>query len=127
MRFTLALLILLITFPLHADEFRQLRRIRNRVVRQIIEVADGEDYWQSPAQTVKRGAGDCEDHALLILYRAKEQGITAMFVIVKREPINHVVIGYKGRYLDSTTMSELRAPPVTRSFTYAQAIRYAGD
>lgn len=39
------------------------------------------DIWQSPAQTLKRGGGDCEDLALLLLSVLEHQQIEAVLSI----------------------------------------------
>lgn len=41
-------------------------------------VSDGaEDYWQSPAETLERQAGDCEDKALLLQHLLRADGLDA--------------------------------------------------
>ncbi len=41
-------------------------------------VSDGsEDHWQSPAETLERQAGDCEDKALLLQYLLRKDGLDA--------------------------------------------------
>lgn len=46
---------------------QQLTRINERVNRRIQYQEDQADHWQTPAETLGRGAGDCEDYAILKL------------------------------------------------------------
>jgi len=40
----------------------------------------GGDYWQSPAETVRRGAGDCEDQAIYLQHLLRRRGIRSEVV-----------------------------------------------
>lgn len=58
------------------------------------------DYWETPGESVSRGAADCEGYAILKMYLAKEAGISLdqMAILVgalgyAREP--HAVLGAK--------------------------------
>jgi hypothetical protein len=39
------------------------------------------DYWQSPAETLALGTGDCEDMALLLEYKLKLLNLPVTFVV----------------------------------------------
>ena len=49
-------------------EFSDERTARNWVVNTINYEEDIENRWQLPHETLERGSGDCEDHALLIAW-----------------------------------------------------------
>jgi len=53
----------------------------------------GEDTWQTPGETVARGAGDCEDKAIYLHHLLRERGIdsTVVFGIqdVRRPTVGH--------------------------------------
>jgi hypothetical protein len=78
-------------------------------------VADPNDVWQSPAQTMSLGSGDCEDKSILfmeILY--KSLGIKANLIIVDTNQyrgkavvsggsINHAMIEINGKPFEPQT------------------------
>ena len=37
-------------------------------------IADSDDYWQTPAETMERGGGDCEDLAIVAFFEHEQQG-----------------------------------------------------
>ena len=39
---------------------------------------EGVDYWQLPEETVALGSGDCEDMAILLYVRLKQEGVTPL-------------------------------------------------
>ena len=53
---------------------QQVREINARVNRAIRYQSDDEDRWQSPEETRQRGAGDCEDYAILKLAEMLAEG-----------------------------------------------------
>ena len=54
---------------------------------------EGDDYWQSPAETTARGAGDCEDKAIYLHHLLRERGIDSKVVFgiqnVLRPKVGH--------------------------------------
>jgi len=59
----------------------RLRAINQRVNRLLSYSTDMQlwhetDYWETPAESVARGAADCEGYAILKMYLAKEAGIS---------------------------------------------------
>jgi predicted transglutaminase-like cysteine proteinase len=46
---------------------------------------DAVDYWQSPDETLKRGAGDCEDFCILKYALLREAGYTDMAMIIGQD------------------------------------------
>ncbi len=49
---------------LAADPIREAQRLVHHRIRYRLD-RPGHDHWQTPLQTLARGAGDCEDHAIL--------------------------------------------------------------
>jgi len=74
------------------------------------------DYYQTPAETLQKGSGDCEDFALLFVSAAKSLGVSARVIDgkiqerVEIKPIAHVwtEIYYKGKWrpVDPTYLAE---------------------
>ena len=55
--------------------------LRKRIAFQEDEKRFGEaDYWQAPEEVLERGAGDCEDYALLAQEVFKQQGVGAFLL-----------------------------------------------
>ena len=54
---------------------------------------EGEDYWQSPAETIARGAGDCEDQAIYLHHLLGFKGLRSE-VIFGIENLKHVESGH---------------------------------
>ena len=67
------------------------------------------EYWQSPQETLERGKGDCEDHAVLLLWLFYEAtGNKADLVAITRgygSP--HAVVEWDGVWYDSTWSAEI--------------------
>jgi predicted transglutaminase-like cysteine proteinase len=77
---------------LAADLRRKLDAINravNHLVRYLPDDGDGGsgDIWASPAETLARGAGDCEDYAILKMSALKQAGVPMedMSVVVVRD------------------------------------------
>lgn len=73
---------------------------------QIKYVPDVADHWQSPTETVRRGAGDCEDFAILKYYRLIASGIprdqvALVYTVDSRG--GHMAVTVGVLVLDSTT------------------------
>ena len=71
------------------------------------------DYWSTPLQTLRDGAGDCEDYALLKYLALREAGIAAsdLEFLILRDPVrraDHAVVAVRhdNRWivLDNRTM-----------------------
>ena len=54
---------------------------------------EGGDYWQSPAETIARGAGDCEDQAIYLHYLLGLKGLRSE-VVFGIENLKHVESGH---------------------------------
>lgn len=53
-----------------------LADVHREVTGRITYASDGaEDYWQTPAETIERGKGDCEDYAILGLWLLRLAGM----------------------------------------------------
>ena len=89
-----------------------LERVNIQVNRDIKYQSElqGQDYWQTPAETMKKGSGDCEDFALLKMYTLKQSGIpeNAMYIeqginetTGEMHAILEVIIDNKIYYLDN--------------------------
>jgi len=77
--------------------------LRDVIVDTTSPAEDNRDTWQLPEQTIERGAGDCEDLTLLLIYRARENNITMRFVCI-RQPGGryHAMAEFDGRLIEST-------------------------
>jgi len=76
-------------------------------------VADdpGKDYWQLPSETMSRGAGDCEDAAMLFISALRARGYDSRAVLVvtslaSADPINsdgsdfgHMLTEYDNKWI----------------------------
>ncbi|MEM9999925.1 MAG: transglutaminase-like cysteine peptidase [Pseudomonadota bacterium] len=74
-----------------------VQRINTSVNAQIRYAADTEtvgqlDHWSMPAETIERGAGDCEDFAILKMAALEEAGVPAksMSVVVLKDTRRHL-------------------------------------
>ena len=54
---------------------------------------EGEDYWQSPRETIARGTGDCEDQAIYLHHLLAEKGIRSE-VTFGAEDLTHLKSGH---------------------------------
>jgi len=54
---------------------------------------EGEDYWQSPAETIARGAGDCEDQAFYLHHLLCLKGLKSE-VVFGIENLKHIESGH---------------------------------
>ncbi len=104
----------------------------NEWVHDTIEtVADDErNEFQSPNQTMARGAGDCEDFALLMLWRVWDvYGVRGEMVILSKAgtEILHAIVRIDGIYYDPTTGRQPDVDPddIVDVWTYGQARWYA--
>ena len=104
----------------------------NEWVHDTIEtVADDErNEFQSPNQTMARGAGDCEDFALLMLWRVWDvYGVRGEMVILSKAgtEILHAIVRIAGSHYDPTTGRQPDVDPddIVDVWTYGQARWYA--
>ncbi|MCZ8102456.1 MAG: transglutaminase-like cysteine peptidase [Burkholderiales bacterium] len=81
---------------------RAVNRSVNATIRYQTDAAvwGSEDYWASPQETMARGAGDCEDYALLKLAMLAALGVpeTEMTVVVVKDlsrSIGHAILAVK--------------------------------
>ena len=63
------LLVLAASGCAHRSAWEIARDIRN------VSEPPGQDFWQSPEETLKCGAGDCEDKAILLWWLLREAGV----------------------------------------------------
>lgn len=70
-----------------------------------------DDYWATPAETIAKGAGDCEDFALLVNHYCAQQGLhNCQLVVCRIIETNelHVASVYNsGELLADTAMVEV--------------------
>lgn len=67
----------------------------------ILPVPDRVDYWQSPAETRERGAGDCEDFTALIAEKYDQLGIPFSVCIIEEPQGEHMLLMVGAYYVDS--------------------------
>lgn len=78
-----------------SDPIREAQRL---VHHQIVYRNDraGDDHWQTPRETLARGAGDCEDHALLKRELLLEAGIDpssiSLVFLRTANNVGHVIV-----------------------------------
>ncbi|MCK4419631.1 hypothetical protein KAV79_07470 [Candidatus Aerophobetes bacterium] len=53
-----------------------------KVANSVKYIEDVKEYWQSPAETLKRGWGDCEDYTILLGAAALRLGILTRYKVV---------------------------------------------
>lgn len=58
-------------------KIKETDRIVDRSIQSLNDwlVAGYDDYWMTPLETLRRGAGDCEDHAILKYFVLKHLGV----------------------------------------------------
>lgn len=56
------------------DNWSSVEDVMEWTARNIIYVADADDVWQSPEQTMLRRAGDCEDVSILAMSMLRDLG-----------------------------------------------------
>lgn len=89
---------------------------------------DAADHWQTPAETLERGRGDCEDFAILkraMLLAAGYRG-DVMFVIVHDliSRRDHAILVADGLVLDCFNSRSL---PVDQVRDYSPIMAFSGD
>ncbi|MDG6221459.1 MAG: transglutaminase domain-containing protein, partial [Candidatus Thermoplasmatota archaeon] len=65
--------------------------VRNNIAYEL--ELPGEDWWQSPQETIMLGKGDCEDHALLLASILKGLGGTVNINIIAGHAFASVYLG----------------------------------
>ena len=96
-------------------------------IKGMVYISDGVDYWQSPAESRMRMAGDCEDHAALIAEKYHEIGIPFSVVIIDGVHAQHMVIQVGGVYVDSVRPRLIRITKRNQplvSYTYKEFKRH---
>jgi len=63
------------------------------------EARYGEEYWQSPQQTLARGTGDCEDFVILDMQLLHEIGIESYMVLIP----GHAMLLVNNTYCEATS------------------------
>jgi len=86
------------------DERAQLERVNQFINRAVSFVSDQqawgeEDYWATPAQTLSRGQGDCEDFAIAKYFSLVRMGVPSerlrlTFVKALTQNQAHMVLAY---------------------------------
>lgn len=90
-------------------------------------VADEEEYWQTPEETVKLKTGDCEDFAILAMHVLRSLGYRDVHLVViayKNEDVAHAVCVFKehnGRYSVFSNDFYIK----TRKYTSEAAVIYS--
>jgi predicted transglutaminase-like cysteine proteinase len=98
----------------------QINRAVNLIIRPVSDVIQYgvDDFWAAPLTTMRTGAGDCEDYAIVKYLALREAGIAPeniRLVIVRdlRRQTNHAVVAvrYDDEWLilDNRTMVMVRA------------------
>ena len=92
-RFPTALALCLVAFVNCACVSARLDSAMQQAARITYVDDEGEDYWQSPSETIARGAGDCEDQAIYLHYLLGLKGLQAE-VVFGIENLKHVESGH---------------------------------
>jgi len=84
----------------HADPFDAMMYAHSALTYKIDDI----DNWQTPTESLRKGTGDCEDFALLMLESLRLTGIRGEFVIVHiaGSSANHAIVYVDGIYYDPT-------------------------
>jgi len=79
------------------------------------------EYWQSPAELLSQGKGDCEDFAIFAREMLKRNGVNAFLVNIYGDRSAHTVVVFKegGRYnaIDGTSVIRSRADSLKELIT----------
>ncbi len=91
---------------------------------------ENEAEFQSPNETMALGTGDCEDFAMLMLWRVWDvYGVRGKMVIVSKAgtEILHAIVRIDGTYYDPTngTQPDVDPDDIVAVWTYGQARWYA--
>jgi hypothetical protein len=87
--------------------FNTPEEIRSWVLWNIRYKTDTYDCWQTPALTVSRGIGDCEDFAILIMYELKKIGISSKLIAMSYgDGTGHALVEYNSKLIDSTSSKD---------------------
>jgi hypothetical protein len=115
-----------LTIPKDAFFNSRISEIR-KSVSWVRYVADQDNYWQTPEETLERGAGDCEDFAMLLLQRFYEATDTKpQLVIIEGEnDSNHAIIFWNSYYIEPQTgrfiSDEYLDGRIVASYSYEEA------
>jgi predicted transglutaminase-like cysteine proteinase len=114
------------------DSVKGLKTPKDVIVwvrRNVSYQRDSEDYWQSPAETLNRKAGDCEDFAILARALLIGAGFDSsdMWLLIGRDLIareEHAVLVFKEFILDCRTDKVLKLSQYT---DFAPIVAYSDD
>ena len=111
--------------PVHPDRVGPLtkRELAARIHSRILTLRyqeDAADYWQTPRETIARGAGDCEDFAIMAFHLALNAGIDAsdLGLAVGYDKLNRahaVMVMDVGDNLLSIDLNEQSVRPIAES------------
>jgi hypothetical protein len=77
------------------------------------------DEWQTPAETVKYGRGDCEDMAILLMYIINTQWEgKPNLVVTEYRGGYHAIVEWKGVYYDSVTSHKIESPIIIWTWSF---------
>ncbi len=71
----------------------QILKAYELVSSEIEYVADADDHWQSPSETISLGTGDCEDHSLLLTSLITALGGTCRVNLISGHAFPTVYVG----------------------------------
>ena len=89
-----------------------------RVHGEIRPVRDQGDWWQYPEETEERGAGDCEDMAILLISRLERRGIPARLGLVNQNGTGHAVVITPKYILDPAFAQVFNRGDYKKQFTF---------
>jgi len=121
------ILILLIIFAagpifLYSTVWSVLIPPAREAIAGIRPVADKTDYWQQGWETRQRGAGDCEDFAILIGERYEQDGIGFRMAVIDMGNGPHMVLLTGGYYIDSIRpkLIPIKKYPAIKIYTWKE-------
>jgi len=119
--FTAFLLSCDISIPVQATDFDDAHAW---VVLNIAYEADTYDEWQTPDETIERGAGDCEDSAILLSAMCREIGISTSLFIIRMPDVYHMVVEHDGSWYSGTELGTMpiNEESIVFSFTLNEAL-----
>lgn len=107
-------------YKLNLDrEFKNEQEIMMFIANNIEYKAEpkGQDYWQTPNETLELGTGDCEDFVILAVFLLKiKLNINSFFVTIKAPMGNHVILYKNNKYFDVIDNFEYKEPKFSKYY-----------
>lgn len=99
----LALFLVVSCVSTPTSNLTELQEVNSLVNAYVVYKRDleGNDYWQTPDETLLRGTGDCEDYAILKAHYLAKYNPRLVAVQVRSSGEYHALLRVEGYYLDN--------------------------